>query len=548
MAANGSSDNRQNSMSDTVETTHVGAREGAAVRAWVEAHWFPLGVAAIAITSAGFLFHQLLAWPPHEDESLPLFVGRHPLGELFQVVLEERGGAPLHFLLAWAVAHLDLGLEGLRALSAVFAVASLPVVALLAARLGGRLHALYATAVVAASWTFLFHGVYGRMYSLFLFTSALSYLALLRALERGGRIAWSLWALAVLATVATHPYGALVLASQGAFVVAARRDRLREALWAFGAVAVLGIPFWITDLVLAGRFDAGVSGNGRLDVLEFVWHASGDFTAGFPVLPAVLVAAAAGLAVLPYQTRVLTACAAIVPLVALVVARSTGSPETRHLIFLLPFLALAVGAGLGRLGRVWGGAALAALVVSQVAWAWDRTPELFEWEPDVRKEARADAAAYLAATTRPNDVLLGYDPLFIQAWEQRADFPLVVLPRADADLALHNLLDLERPLGHGVWVLDASKTTNSERSLEIPLVSPRPASAFEVQDFGPFLVIRTRAPVVTPERYLLRAGQAMLVGKRLFLGDADINLPTIERAARALRGYGADRSLSTSSR
>ena len=31
----------------------------------------------------------------------------------------------------------------------------------------------------------------------------------------------------------------------------------------------------------------------------------------------------------------------------------------------------------------------------------------------------------------------------------------------------------------------------------------------------------------------------MLVGKRLFLGDADINLPTIERAARALRGYGA---------
>ena len=37
----------------------------------------------------------------------------------------------------------------------------------------------------------------------------------------------------------------------------------------------------------------------------------------------------------------------------------------------------------------------------------------------------------------------------------------------------------------------------------------------------------------------MRAGQAMLVGKRLFLGDADINLPTIERAARALRGYGA---------
>jgi hypothetical protein len=537
-------------MSDTAQATRIGAREGAAVRAWISARWFPLGVAAITAAAAGFLYHQLLAWPPHEDEALPLFIGRHPLDEVFRVVLDERGGAPLHFLLAWAVAHLDLGLEGLRAVSAVFALASLPVIALLLARLGGRLHSLIATVIVAAGWTFLFHGVYGRMYSLFLFTSALSYLALLRAVERGGRKAWALWALAILATVATHPYGALVLASQGVFVVVAHRERLRAALWAFGAVAVLGIPFWLTDLVLAGRFDAGVggAGSGRLDVASYVWHAAGDFTAGFPVLPAVLVAAAAGLAVLPRETRLLTACAGLVPLAALAIARSSGSPETRHLIFLLPFVALPVAAGIARLGRGWAPAALAALVVAQVAWAWDKTPELFNWEPAVRQEARGDAAAYLAATTHPNDVLFGYDPLFIQAWERNGDFPLVTLPRADADLALHNLLDLERPLGHGVWVFDASKTTNYVRSLQIPLRSPRPASAFEVRAFGPFLVVRTRDPVVTPERYLLRAGQAMLVGKQLFLGDADINLPTIERAARALRGYGASRSLSTSSR
>ena len=148
------------------------------------------------------------------------------------------------------------------------------------------------------------------MYSLFLCTSALSYLTLLRALERGDRRAWALWALAILATVATHPYGALVLASQAVFVLVARRDRLRQALWAFGAVAVLGIPFWLTDLVLAGRFDAGVAGGGRINLVEFVWQAGGDFTAAFPVLPAVLVAAAAGVAVLPRETRLLAACAA----------------------------------------------------------------------------------------------------------------------------------------------------------------------------------------------------------------------------------------------
>jgi hypothetical protein len=535
-------------MSETAQATRFGAREGAVARAWATAHWFPLGVAAITAGAAGFLLHQLLAWPPHEDEALPLFIGRNPLDELFQVVLEERGGAPLHFLVAWVIAHLDLGLVGLRAFSAGCAVLSLPVVALLAARLGGRMRALIATAIVATSWTFLFHGVYGRMYSLFLLTSVLSFLALLGALERRSRAGWALWALAILGTVATHPYGALVLAAQGAFVVVARRERLREALPAFGAVAVLGIPFWLTDLVLAGRFDAGVAAGGRLDVLDYVWHAAGDFTVGFPVLPAVLVAAAAGFVALPRDARVLAACAAVVPLVALVVARSSGSPETRHLIFLLPFVALAVAGGIARLGRTWGAAALAALVVAQLGWAWEKTPELFNWEPGIRQEARAEAAAYLAATTQPDDVLLGYDPLFIQAWERNSAFPAVVLPRADADLALHNLLALDRPLGHGVWVFDASKTTNFERSLRISLVSPRPAAAFEVRVFGPFLVIRTRAPVLTPERYLLRAGQATLVGKRLFLGDADINLPTIERAARALRGYGGARSLSTSSR
>ena len=535
-------------MSETAQATRFGAREWAVARPWLAARWFPLGIAATTAATGAFLFHQLLAWPPHEDEALPLFIGRHPLDSMFQVVLEERGGAPLHFLLAWVVAHLELGLGGLRAVSAVFAVASIPVVALLLARLAGRVPALIGTLLVATSWTFLFHGVYGRMYSLFLFTAALSYLALLHALDRGGKRAWALWALAILATVATHPYGALVLASQGAFVVAGHRERLREALWAFGAVAVLGIPFWLTDLVLAGRFEAGVASGGRLDVIHYVWQAAGDFSAGFPVLPAVLVAAAAGIAVLSREAQLLSACAVVVPLAALVLAQSTGSPETRHLIFVLPFAALAAGAGIARLGRVWGTAVLAALVVAQVAWTWDRTPELFEWEPDVRQQARAEAAAYVASTIQRDDVLLGYDPLYLQAWESNPDVPLVVLPRADADLALHNLLSLERPLGHGVWVLDSSKTTNIDRSLQVPRVSPRPESAFTVRDFGPFLVIRTAEPVLTPKRYLERAGQAMLVGKRLYLGDADINLPTIERAARALRGYGASRSLSTSSR
>jgi uncharacterized membrane protein len=186
---------------------------------------FWLGVAACSIAVAGFLLARLTAWPPHEDETLALFVGRESLPDLLETVQRERGGAPLHFLVAWLVAHLGGGLEALRFFSALFAVASVPVIAALCARLAGRAAALIATALVSASWMLLFHGIYGRMYSLFLLTSTLSYLAFLVAVERGGRRRWALWVAAILAVVATHPYGALVLASQCLYVVARARTR-----------------------------------------------------------------------------------------------------------------------------------------------------------------------------------------------------------------------------------------------------------------------------------------------------------------------------------
>src|SRR4026207_1679069 len=92
MAPKASSDNRRQKMSDTAQAERFGAREGAAARAWVEAHWFGPGVALRTAAAGAFLFHQLLAWPPHEDETLPLFVGRHPLHQMFHGVAEARGG------------------------------------------------------------------------------------------------------------------------------------------------------------------------------------------------------------------------------------------------------------------------------------------------------------------------------------------------------------------------------------------------------------------------------------------------------------------------
>jgi hypothetical protein len=538
----------------------------------LRAKWFPIGVGTCTAGVLSFLLVQLTAWPPHEDETLALFVGRQSFGSLIRTVLGERGGAPLHFCFAWLVAHTGGGLTSLRLVSAMFAAASVPVGAALGARLAGRAPALAAAALVSGSWVLLFHGVYGRMYSLFLFTSALSYLALVHAVERGGRRRWTLWGVAALLVIASHPYGALVFASQGLFVLADRR-RLREAIWPFAAVAVLATPMWRSDLVLASRFDVGVGGGGDKlgtpsSVLDYLDRVAGDFTAGYQgVLIVALVLALAGIVVL-VRTRprsaLLVACVIGTPTVALMLARlgSATSPESRHLIFVLPFFVLLVAVGLVRIaqrvpsvGPVLAAATIAAFVPAEISWGYHKTPELYRGAPASVVRARDEAAAWLASRAEPDDVLFGYEPLYLAAWQRaRGKLPKLVVPRADPKLALSVLLRAKKPLGHGIWVFDAFDTNNYWRRNTIQLEYPEPASQFDVRAFGPFLVIRSRAPAVTTERFLKLTRRVQLLGKcpplktRLCIGDADINLNTVLLAEQRLDRYEASRSRSTVSR
>jgi hypothetical protein len=523
-------------------------------------------VTACTAAVATFLALRLTAWPPHEDEALALFVGRDSLDGMLGTVLNQRGGAPLHFVFAWAVAHSGGGLGALRAVSALFAVASIPLLALLCARLTGRGPAIVATILASASWMVLFHGVYGRMYSLFLCTSLLSFLALLDATATGGRLRWAWWIVATLLCIAAHPYGALVLVTQAVFV-AATRTRLREAAVSFAIVLALGIPFWRTDLVLAGRFEVGVGGGGDrlgspLDVLRYFERTFGDFSVGYRLAVAVVLALAAlgaySLTRARPRSALLIGAVVLTPAVLLMAARfgSAAAPESRHLIFVLPFflalVATGILAGAGYLGRAATPAVVVAtcgLVALELAWGWSRTAELYRGEPDERVAARGAAAEWLAETSRHDDVLFGYDPLFLEAWRDGGELSRSVVPRADSRLALR-ALQAHAPLGRGVWVFDASDTGNPVRRLEVPNRPPSPREAFETRTFGPFMVVRTTAPTGDVRSYLKLARRAQLAGKALSIADADVNLGTIVEASGRLAAQDRERedSRSTASR
>jgi 4-amino-4-deoxy-L-arabinose transferase-like glycosyltransferase len=522
---------------------------------WAREDSFRLGVGVIAAALATFLLFQMTVWPPHEDETLVFFVTQQPIGDVFSTVFVERGGAPFHWLLAYIAGWISPSLTALRLVSVIFAVASMPVIAALVARLTDRRTALVATALAAASWITIYHGIYARMYSLFLFLSALSFLVLLRAVGTRDPKRWAAWIVASVLTIATQPYGTFVLAAQAVYVLARRWRRdfpLRPAAISFAIVVALVAPLWLIYRVLASRFGIGITGESDsklgspVDVLDYVWHTIGDFGAGWTAASAVIAALAVLGAVVLFRSRpaavLLAASVLLVPTLALMVTRSQSSVflESRHLIFALPFFQMLVAAGLLRLASLAGRAeaiavliGLTALLGVEFAWGWHKTPYMYAGEPAARERAREDAAAWLAATSRPDDILFGYEPLYLDAREKGAPFGSVIVQRADPRLAIDSLDEAPKPLGRGVWVFDASDQSDPARvSLTIPNAVPGPI--FESRAWGPFLVIRTKEPVKGAEDFFRDTAAVEFQGRTLGVGDASINLQTAVTALSRL--------------
>ena len=95
----------------------------------------------------------------------------------------DRGGAPLHFVLAHVALAFDSSPEALRWLSVVFALATIPLCFDLGRRLAGPVAGATAAIVASASAVLALYGTVGRMYALFALVSALSADLFARALQ-----------------------------------------------------------------------------------------------------------------------------------------------------------------------------------------------------------------------------------------------------------------------------------------------------------------------------------------------------------------------------
>jgi mannosyltransferase len=384
-------------------------------------------VAALTVVAFAVRLAQLHQSLFGDELFLYRIVAGHGLGQVLSLVHDTESTPPLHFVLAWLGAKVGDASVGMRIPSLVAGTATVPATFALGRRSVGDGPALFGAAIVAIAPFAIFYGVEGRAYSTLGLLAALSTLALLRALDRGRRRDWALFAALTLAVLYTHYVGVFVVVAHGAWVASRRRDRLRALAFAYAAAA-LGYAPWIPSFLVQRRDSAAVRiehayaltprsvARAFLQVLPGHPYFKLDSFPGPAVVAAFVVAVgAAGVAaVLALRRRAAPAGVAdrrAIELLAVVaLATPVGAilyslgPESvflpRNMIPSLPAAALLLGAAVFAAGRT-GAAVIGAVLLALLAVGAART-----FEADFQRPPYRAAARYVEAHGRPGDAVL----------------------------------------------------------------------------------------------------------------------------------------------
>ena len=142
-----------------------------------------------------------------------------------------------------------------RSFSVVFAVLSVPALFVMARRLVSPWTAAVAALLLAGNGFLLRYAQEAKTYALTMFLVIVSYLLLLRALEREGLLRWLAWAAVATLGLYSHLYFGLIILAQALTLMlpGLRPQRLKGPLVGFGTFAVLSVPMLAISLSAASE-------------------------------------------------------------------------------------------------------------------------------------------------------------------------------------------------------------------------------------------------------------------------------------------------------
>lgn len=514
------------------DAEQTGSRRAEAAREWMATRGVGIGVTLAGIA---FLLARTLSDVPRRplfvDEVIAGLVAVRPIPDVIGHVLWDRGGAPLHFVLAHVAIAIDPSTNAVRMLSVVFAIATVPVCYDLGRRLGGRTAGAVCALVAATSSILGVYASMGRMYALFAFASALAADLFVRALDERTPSAAAAAAAAAWLLPAAHPYGIVVVGVEAAVALALWRGRPFLKALPVAAVGLALLPFVLADLQLQSRFGVDVSGGSSLagprKAGTFLVNALRGYAGGEGVFFALFLAlAVAGVVVLVRRNPAFAAFAVLSLLaipVALLVGRAGSGValSTRHLIFGLPLWAALIGIGtahgLRRAPRaaplvVVGLAALAILAPSGTG-----DPRIFR---DSTPSALVGPSRWVEERAGEGDVFYPYSQVYLAALPAARE----ALPVPANAFTPKVLRHAELPVGALFVAVESSGARVDEATLRGSL-----DPSFEFRRFRHWLLIRAEGPFMDERDVLMAAERAALAAR-----DAMTNVPA--RLERLLSG------------
>jgi len=245
-------------------------------------------VVALTVLAAVIRFYRIGHQGFWYDESISALLAHFPLGEMFRLLPRSESTPPLYYCIAWVwVRVFGDGEAGLRSLSAVAGVATVPVMYALGARLSSVRTGLIVAALAACNPLLIWYSQEARAYELLVLLSAASLLAFTYLLERPTPRSAAAWAI-LSALALTTEYYAILVVIPAALWLLYRHRRSRPVQFAIGGVVAVGLALiplairenenrlshWIAHASLARRIKEIVPqfvigfGSPAYDVLE----------------------------------------------------------------------------------------------------------------------------------------------------------------------------------------------------------------------------------------------------------------------------------------
>ncbi len=243
-------------------------RESARARS--QAFWI---VAGLTVLAAAIRFATLGVQAYHHDEIVTASrVLRSDFWHAMDAVGFSESAPPLYYALAWFWTQITgTGEFGLRSLSALAGVATVPVAYLLGVELRNSRTGIAAAALVAVNPMLVWYSQEARVYALLALLVTLSVLYFVRALDHGRRRDFIAWGFAAGLAFATHYFAIFPIAVEAIWLLWRRGRSSAPGLAVLGGIGLLLAPLalhqmsagraeWISNHALGHRlWEAGLT-------------------------------------------------------------------------------------------------------------------------------------------------------------------------------------------------------------------------------------------------------------------------------------------------